>query len=156
MKRIAAIAVSIIVFVFLVQGCANTPVEVSAATPDLIEVVVLEIEAPNFTPTPKLTPTVPPPTVAPTATPATTPSAANGTLQLTLEQLKQYNGKNGNPIYIAVDGVIYDVTNDHHWKTGTHEGYSGGKDLTDAIMNKSPHGISVLEGVPIVGKLVTG
>ena len=39
---------------------------------------------------------------------ATTPSAENGTLELTLDQLKQYDGKNGNPAYVAVDGVIYD------------------------------------------------
>ncbi|HWQ96643.1 MAG TPA: cytochrome b5 domain-containing protein [Clostridia bacterium] len=75
-------------------------------------------------------------------------------MELTLDQLKQYDGKNGNPAYIAVDGVIYDVSNVSRWKNGSHEGYSAGKDLTDAIKGKSPHGTSVLEGVPVVGKLV--
>ena len=87
---------------------------------------------------------------------STTPSAANGTLELTLDQLKQYDGKNGNPAYVAVDGVIYDVTNVKAWKNGDHNGYTAGNDLTDIIKNKSPHGVKNLEGLPIVGKLVAG
>ena len=83
-------------------------------------------------------------------------SAADGTLELTLDQLKQYDGKNGNPAYIAVDGVLYDVTNVGQWKNGGHEGYSAGNDLTDAIKNSSPHGTSKLKGVPVVGKLIAG
>jgi len=161
MKRIALFTISTIAAVFLLVGCSASAAQVaSAETPAPIEQVVLEIDLSNATPAPLLTPTIAPPTAAPTATPTatpvSTPSAANGTLELTLEQLKQYNGNNGNPIYIAVDGVIYDVTNDRHWKSGSHEGYSGGKDLTNAIMGKSPHGTSVLDGVPVVGKLIAG
>lgn len=161
MKRIALFTISTIAAVFLMVGCSASAAQVaSAETPAPIEQVVLEMDLSNATPAPLLTPTIAPPTAAPTATPTatpvSTPSAANGTLELTLEQLKQYNGTNGNPIYIAVDGVIYDVTNDRHWKSGSHEGYSGGKDLTNAIMGKSPHGTSVLDGVPVVGKLIAG
>ena len=29
----------------------------------------------------------------------------------TLAQLAQYDGQNGQPAYVAVDGVVYDVTN---------------------------------------------
>ena len=87
---------------------------------------------------------------------ATTDAAANGTLELTLDQLKQYDGKNGNPAYVAVDGVIYDVTNVPQWAGGVHNGYSAGNDLTDIIKNKSPHGVKQLNGVPVVGKLVAG
>ena len=87
---------------------------------------------------------------------ATTDAAANGTLELTLDQLKQYDGKNGNPAYVAVDGVIYDVTNVPQWAGGVHNGYSAGNDLTDIIKNKSPHGVKQLNGVPVVGKLVDG
>lgn len=86
----------------------------------------------------------------------TTGSADSGMLELTLEELKQYDGKNGNPAYVAVDGVIYDVTNVKEWKGGEHNGYSAGNDLTDIIKNKSPHGVSKLKGVPVVGKLVDG
>lgn len=83
-------------------------------------------------------------------------SAENGTLELTLSELSQYNGKDGAPAYVAVDGVIYDVTNLSKWKNGEHNGYSAGQDLTDIIKNKSPHGVAKLVGVPVVGKLVDG
>jgi predicted heme/steroid binding protein len=95
-------------------------------------------------------------TQAPATAAATSDATQSGMLELTLEQLKQYDGKNGNPAYVAVDGVIYDVTNVPQWKNGEHNGYSAGNDLTDIIKNKSPHGVKKLEGVPIVGKLVDG
>ena len=93
---------------------------------------------------------------ATTASGATTGSAENGTLELTLAELAKYNGKDGNPAYVAVDGVIYDVTNVPQWKNGEHNGYSAGNDLTDIIKNKSPHGVAKLKGVPVVGKLIAG
>ncbi|WP_290068715.1 cytochrome b5 domain-containing protein, partial [Lactobacillus intestinalis] len=46
--------------------------------------------------------------------------------EFTLEELKKYNGKNGNPAYIAVNGKVYDVTNNPHWKNGEHHGYEAG------------------------------
>ena len=70
----------------------------------------------------------------------------------TLSELKQYNGKNGNPAYIAVSGIVYDVTNAAQWSGGAHHGYSAGQDLTQAI-KQSPHGASVLKNLPVVGKL---
>ncbi len=83
-------------------------------------------------------------------------AAASGSpeeLTLTVEELAKYNGKDGNPAYVAVDGVIYDVTNVPEWKDGEHNGYAAGNDLTEEIKNVSPHGVSKLDGVPVVGKL---
>ena len=74
-------------------------------------------------------------------------------LVLTPEELAAYNGKDGIPAYIAVDGVIYDVTNVPEWKNGEHNGFSAGNDLTKEIKTVSPHGISRLNGVPVVGRL---
>lgn len=153
MKRWIITLMSLLAVGVLSTGCAVAEVA-AAETPEPMQAVAIITAVPNDTLAPELTPTIAPPTMVPTATPLDTPSAANGTLQLTLEQLKQYDGKNGNPAYIAVDGILYDVTNDRHWKNGSHEGYSAGKDLTDAIKNKSPHGVAMLEGIPIVGKLV--
>lgn len=74
-------------------------------------------------------------------------------LVLTIEELSEFNGENGNPAYIAVDGVIYDVTNVSPWAGGEHNGFTAGADLTEEIKNVSPHGVSKLDGVPVVGKL---
>ncbi|WP_425347868.1 cytochrome b5 domain-containing protein [Sedimentibacter saalensis] len=71
----------------------------------------------------------------------------------TIDELATYNGKNGNSAYISVDGIVYDVTNVPQWKNGTHNGFEAGKDLTDEIKTISPHGISKLKGIPVVGKL---
>jgi predicted heme/steroid binding protein len=72
----------------------------------------------------------------------------------TVDELSTYNGKNGNSAYISVDGIVYDVTNVSQWKNGTHNGFEAGKDLTVEIKTISPHGISKLKGIPVVGKLV--
>ncbi|WP_108031826.1 cytochrome b5 domain-containing protein [Trichococcus patagoniensis] len=73
----------------------------------------------------------------------------------TLEELSQYNGKNGQPAYVAVDGVVYDVTNVEAWKDGEHkQGLTAGNELTEEITSQSPHGKQVLEGLPIVGEFV--
>ena len=77
----------------------------------------------------------------------------SGELLLTLEELAAYNGKNGMPAYVAVNGVIYDMTNSALWRNGMHNGYEAGKDLTEVIMTKSPHGLSTLSRVPVVGKI---
>lgn len=71
--------------------------------------------------------------------------------EFTLEELKKYNGKNGNPAYIAVNGKVYDVTNNSHWKNGEHHGYEAGNDLTEPLYNKSPHGDKVLSKIKQVG-----
>ena len=74
-------------------------------------------------------------------------------LELTADELAEYNGMDGQPAYIAVDGVIYDVSNVSQWKNGQHNGFSAGKDLTEEIKTKSPHGVSKLTGLPVVGTL---
>ena len=82
-------------------------------------------------------------------------SSAEEMRTFTLEELSQYNGKDGQPAYVAVDGVVYDVTNVEAWKDGEHKlGLTAGNELTEEITNQSPHGIKVLEGLPIVGELV--
>ncbi|MEA5013177.1 MAG: cytochrome b5 domain-containing protein [Candidatus Limiplasma sp.] len=85
---------------------------------------------------------------------AASDSSQNPQLELTLEELAAYDGKDGNPAYIAVDGVIYDVSGSSRWKNGEHNGYSAGQDLTDKIKSVSPHGLSVLTRMPVMGKIV--
>ncbi|QQO10669.1 cytochrome b5 domain-containing protein [Breznakiella homolactica] len=84
------------------------------------------------------------------------PAAQAGNTQartFTAEELARYNGTNGNPAYVAVDGTVYDVTNVPQWAGGKHyQGLTAGKDLTEEI-KKSPHGTSVLSKLPVVGTL---
>lgn len=75
-------------------------------------------------------------------------------IELTLEELSYYDGKEGRPAYIAVNGDIYDVTDSTFWRNGGHNGFQAGQDLTDAIINESPHGLSNLSRVPKIGILV--
>lgn len=70
----------------------------------------------------------------------------------TLEELKNYDGKEGRKAYIAVDGVVYDVTNVAAWQGGTHHGNNAGNAVSDRIV-KAPHGKSTLEKLEVVGKL---
>ncbi|HPF87875.1 MAG TPA: cytochrome b5 domain-containing protein [Candidatus Limiplasma sp.] len=90
-------------------------------------------------------------TAQPTANPQTDTQSQE--VRMTREELAQYDGKNGNPAYIAVDGVIYDVTNVPPWAGGNHNGFTAGQDLTEEIKTVSPHGVSKLNGLTVVGTL---
>ena len=74
--------------------------------------------------------------------------------EFTREELQQYNGQNGQPSYVAVEGVVYDVSGKDAWAGGQHHGNVAGKDLTKIITSVAPHGKRVLDGLPVVGKLV--
>ena len=72
-----------------------------------------------------------------------------------LESLKQFNGKEGKPVYIAYQGKVFDVTNSKFWKTGMHmKRHPSGTDLTPDI-EAAPHGTEVLDRYPQVGILKT-
>ncbi len=73
----------------------------------------------------------------------------NGLLELTIEELAKYNGKNGIPAYVAINGTIYDVSAIPQWKSGVHFGVKAGLDNTDAF--KKCHSIRRLNKLPIVG-----
>ncbi len=72
--------------------------------------------------------------------------------QFTLDDLKKYNGQDGNPAYVAIDGIVYDVTDVEPWAGGKHHGNTAGNDLSEAIM-QSPHKHSVLAKLNEVGRL---
>ncbi|AUI72348.1 cytochrome b5 domain-containing protein [Companilactobacillus alimentarius] len=72
--------------------------------------------------------------------------------EMTLDELKEYNGKDGKPAYVAIDGIIYDVTDVDPWKNGEHHGNVAGKDLSEVI-GHAPHKRSVLAKLNEVGKL---
>jgi predicted heme/steroid binding protein len=74
--------------------------------------------------------------------------------KITLEELKQYDGKNGKPGFIAYQGKVYDVSQSRLWSEGDHMGlHEAGKDLTEDI-DLAPHREEVLERAKLVGNLV--
>jgi predicted heme/steroid binding protein len=70
----------------------------------------------------------------------------------TLEELGKFNGRNGTPAYVAVNGVVYDVSREGTWGGASHFGLVAGKDLSAQF--NSCHGMeSILARVPKVGTL---
>ncbi len=72
----------------------------------------------------------------------------------TLEQLSQYDGRNGAPAYVAVNGVVYNLTNNRLWSGGNHFwGLSAGRDLSIEFASCHP-GAMVLSVLPVVGFMI--
>jgi len=70
-----------------------------------------------------------------------------------LEQLKAFNGRDGKPAYIALNGKVYEVSDSSLWEGGSHmESHLAGQDLTGEFP-EAPHGLEVLERCPQVGVL---
>jgi len=74
--------------------------------------------------------------------------------EFTLETLSAYDGQNGAKAYVAIDGIVYDVTNEDDWDNGYHKGLLlAGTDAT-SVFASSPHGASLLKDLKKVGILV--
>jgi predicted heme/steroid binding protein/uncharacterized membrane protein len=73
--------------------------------------------------------------------------------EFTSEELLRFNGKDGNPTYIAFQGNVYDVSKSQLWPKGLHMNrHASGKDLS-ADISAAPHGTEVFERYPQVGVL---
>jgi len=74
--------------------------------------------------------------------------------KFSVEELAKYNGKDGNPAYIAFQGNVFDVSESPMWLEGDHMGaHEAGKDLTSE-MELAPHRDETLQRVKQVGVLV--
>lgn len=79
---------------------------------------------------------------------------SDGLITFRLEDLAKYDGKQNDYAYVAIDGLVYDVSGDRKWRDGEHyDGMTAGKDLS-AFISASPHGESILEEYTVIGKLV--
>lgn len=72
--------------------------------------------------------------------------------EFTLDELAMYNGSGGRPAYVAVNSIVYDVSNEAFWGGGTHFGLYAGKDLTSQFLSchGNPKILSVLPKVGII------
>jgi predicted heme/steroid binding protein/uncharacterized membrane protein len=76
--------------------------------------------------------------------------------EFTPEELSSFNGKDSRPVYIALQGKVYDVSQSPLWSKGLHMNrHPAGKDLAGEI-SAAPHGTEVLERYPQVGVLKKG
>jgi len=76
--------------------------------------------------------------------------------EFTAEELSSFNGKDGKPIYVALQGKVYDVTKSPLWAKGLHMNrHSAAKDLAGEIA-AAPHGPEVLERYPQIGTVKKG
>jgi predicted heme/steroid binding protein len=71
--------------------------------------------------------------------------------KFTKEELLQYNGKDGMPIYVGHNGKVYDLSKSFLWRNGYHQLFhQAGTDLTGEI-KEAPHGAELLDQFPVVG-----
>jgi predicted heme/steroid binding protein len=64
-------------------------------------------------------------------------------LKFTLQEIMRFDGEDGQPMYLAYEGVVYDVSNCPRWRTGLHEFlHFPAQDLTGE-MEGAPHSVEV-------------
>lgn len=72
--------------------------------------------------------------------------------QLTADELAKHNGENGSKPYVAINGVVYDMSGFPSWVSGRHHGVNAGTDVTEKFV-ASGHGAAILQKMPVVGGL---
>lgn len=74
-------------------------------------------------------------------------------MEYTKGQLALRNGNDKEEIWVAYQGVIYDVSNSRLWRNGQHYEHWAGQDLTEELKD-APHTASVFDKMEVVGKLI--
>ncbi len=74
-------------------------------------------------------------------------------LILTKEELANFNGENGNPAYISIDGIIYDISNIELLKQSPYNSLKLGSDVTETFYELNDGDESILRDIPMVGLL---
>ncbi len=69
-------------------------------------------------------------------------------------QLALRNGQDREEVWIAYNGMIYDVTHSTLWRNGMHYAHWAGQDLTGELPD-APHTAAVFQRLKIVGRLIT-
>jgi predicted heme/steroid binding protein/DMSO/TMAO reductase YedYZ heme-binding membrane subunit len=73
-------------------------------------------------------------------------------------ELARFDGRDGRPAYVAVDGTVYDVSGSSTWRDGTHGpceiSSSAGRDLSAEIRVAPARMRAYVQQKPVVGALV--
>lgn len=67
-------------------------------------------------------------------------------------QLALRNGQDKEEIWVAFEGLIYDVTKSRLWRAGKHYEHWAGQDLTEELA-QAPHTAAVFERFQPIGRL---
>lgn len=67
-------------------------------------------------------------------------------------QLALRNGQDKPEVWVALNGIIYDVSKSRLWNKGKHYEHWAGQDLTDELPD-APHNEKVFDKFKVVGKL---
>jgi predicted heme/steroid binding protein len=70
----------------------------------------------------------------------------------TRAQLALRNGQDRDEIWVAYQGIIYELTGSRLWRNGKHYEHWAGQDLTDELPD-APHTEQVFEKFKAVGRL---
>ena len=73
--------------------------------------------------------------------------------QFSKNQLALRNGQDREEIWVAYNGLIYDVSKSRLWRNGKHYEHWAGQDLSIELKD-APHTDFVFEKFEVVGKLV--
>ena len=74
----------------------------------------------------------------------------------TAEELALYNGLNGHPAYVAVNGIVYDVSHEPIWQTLTHFGMPVGRELSVEFNTCHSNKPFLLDELIPVGRMESG
>lgn len=74
-------------------------------------------------------------------------------LHITRSQLALRNGQDRPEIWIAFQGIVYDLSSSRLWKYGKHYEHFAGQDLTEELED-APHGVFVFMRFKAIGYLI--
>ncbi|HVD96761.1 MAG TPA: cytochrome b5 domain-containing protein [Cytophagaceae bacterium] len=72
--------------------------------------------------------------------------------EYTSAQLALRNGKDKEEIWVACEGLIYEVTKSRLWRDGKHYEHWAGQDLTEELKD-APHTKNVFDKFKVIGRL---
>jgi predicted heme/steroid binding protein len=73
-------------------------------------------------------------------------------LEYTRQQLALRNGQDKPEIWVAYNGLIYDVTESRLWRDGKHYEHWAGQDLTEELQD-APHTEEVFQKFQVIARL---